>query len=243
VDFSWTLVFEVYFYLVLAALLLFTVRRAVVAMIAGFTAMVCLSGVVDIAQERWALIANPILLEFVYGAVLALLFLRFGRRRPLGIVLLVVGSAAALWIRHSPPDAANGMAQILDGGRVLMRSLTWGLAAAAIIAGVIFWSPEVRGRVGKLALVIGNASYSVYLGSALVIEFGARALGALHPVRASESPAMIGLYDTSLVLIVLLSGWLSYQFVEWPMVRQLQKRFAERRSPAEPRPHLAQAAK
>jgi exopolysaccharide production protein ExoZ len=229
VDFSWTLIFEMFFYSVLGVVLLFTVRRAVEMMIVLLAAMVCLSGIVDMTAERWAVVANPILLEFVYGAIVALLFYRFGRRKMLGMGLLLAGTAAALYIRHYRPPAANGMVEILYGGRVLLRSVTWGGAAALVIAGMVFWSPEVRSRFGRLGIVIGNASYSIYLGSALVIEFGARALEHLRPIHNGDSALVMATYQGAVVMLVLVCGWLSYQFIEWPLVRRLQRRFAERK--------------
>ena len=230
VDFSWTMMFEIIFYCVLGSLLLFTVRRAVPLLILLLTLMVCLSGVVDIGQEKWAVVANPILLEFIFGAVIAVLFFRHQRLRAIGILLLCCGTAYALYVRMHPRAGAVGMVEILYGNThdVLVRSLTWGVAAALIIGGVVFWSPVVRSRVGKVAVVIGNASYSIYLGSSLVMEFGARAIQRLHRVDASSPLGWVAMYQTALVLMVVVTGWISYQFVEWPLVRRLQARYAER---------------
>ena len=230
VDFSWTMIFEIFFYTTVAVLLLFTVRRAVPVLIALLTGMVCLSRFVDLSRERWAVVANPILLEFVFGAVIALLFWKYSRRRAFGIALLLTGTAYAFYIRQYRPAAANDPVEILHGGKVLARSLTWGVAAALIVGGMVFWSPEVRSRAGKLGVVIGNASYSAYLGSALVIEYGARALEHLRRVRTSDSLVLIAAYQTTVVMLVMLAGWISYQFIEWPLVRHLQQRYAERKA-------------
>lgn len=229
VDFSWTMTFEIAFYCILGSLLLFTVRRAVPVLIVLLGAMVALSRFVDISQEQWAVVANPILLEFVFGAIIAVLFYQYQRLRALGIVSLCCGTIFACYVRIYPPPAAMGMQQIIYGDAypVLVRSLTWGLAAALIIGGIVFWSPEVRSWPGRLGVVVGNASYSIYLGSALVMEFGSRGLQRLHHVDATSPLGFIVLYQVAVVLMVVVSGWISYQFVEWPLVRNLQGRYAE----------------
>ena len=94
-------------------------------------------------------------------------------------------------------------------------------------AAIVFWSPDVRSWTGRLGVVVGNASYSIYLGSALVMEFGERGLQKLHHVDATGPLGLIALYQTVVVLMVVVSGWGSYQFVEWPLVRKLQGRYAE----------------
>ena len=227
-DLSWTLMFEVFFYAVMGALMLVTVRYAVPILMVLFTGLALLSRVLDMTAERWDVIANPILLEFVFGAAIALLFRRYARRKAIGVGLLIAGTVAALYIRHKPPaGAAEGMASILYGGDVMLRALSWGAAAALIIGGIVFWSPSVRGRTGKLAVVIGNASYSAYLASALVMEYSNRALQRVHRVNASSSLGWIFIYQIAISLLVLLTGWVSYQFVEWPLVRHLQQRYTE----------------
>jgi peptidoglycan/LPS O-acetylase OafA/YrhL len=88
-----------------------------------------------------------------------------------------------------------------------------------IVSGVIFWSPSTQNLPGKIAVILGNASYSAYLGSALLIEFTGRLLVRLggHPSIGKEV-----LFQFLLVVTVFLGGWICYQFVEWPMIRWLQ---------------------
>jgi peptidoglycan/LPS O-acetylase OafA/YrhL len=66
---------------------------------------------------------------------------------------------------------------------------------------------------------MGNASYSAYLASALLIEFTRRLFIKLG------GNATIGkevLFQILMIVAVFLGGWLSYQFVERPMIRWLQ---------------------
>jgi peptidoglycan/LPS O-acetylase OafA/YrhL len=97
--------------------------------------------------------------------------------------------------------------------------MTWGIAAALIVSGTIFWSPTIQSLPGRIAIILGNASYSAYLASALLIEFTGRLFVKLG------GKATIGkevLFQIVIVVAVFLGGWLSYQFMERPMIRWLQ---------------------
>ena len=72
------------------------------------------------------------------------------------------------------PAVANGFQMIAVDNGVLARAATWGICAALIVGGVIFWSPSMKSLPGRWGVLMGNSSYSAYLVSALVIEFGTR---------------------------------------------------------------------
>jgi peptidoglycan/LPS O-acetylase OafA/YrhL len=92
-----------------------------------------------------------------------------------------------------------------------------------LVGGMVFWSPQIRSKLGLLAVVIGNASYSAYLASTLVIEYTYRGVSALVPPHSPLGLPLTLLYSLSITFAVLLVGWISYQFVEWPIVRRLQQ--------------------
>jgi exopolysaccharide production protein ExoZ len=223
VDFSWTLTFEVFFYLVLAAILLVTVRKAPHLAVALLVVVTLAGTAIDIRRPILIVILNPILIEFVFGCILALCYQRFGTRRVLGIAMVVAGTVLAFYLAWRRLPVANGMQMVLANQGVWGRDATWGLAAALIVSGVVFWSPPVRGRLGRLGLILGNASYSTYLASGLVQEYANRALFPKPPPPGFEStvPALL-LHQTVLVVTVFLCGWACYQFVEWPIIRKLQ---------------------
>ena len=77
--YSWTMMFEVFFYLLLGLTLLSTIRRAVPVLIVILTSSVLIGSIIGIRHPILIVACNPILLEFVFGAVLALLYTRFGR--------------------------------------------------------------------------------------------------------------------------------------------------------------------
>ncbi|MCU1249421.1 MAG: exoZ1 [Edaphobacter sp.] len=221
--FSWTMIFEMFFYYVLAAILLVTVKRAVPVSIALLGAAVLLGQFVGVHNPAWITFTSPLLLEFIFGAITALLFQRFGERRSLGIALLIAGTTVALYVRSHPEQrGATGIDMVVSSVGAMRHALTWGMGALMIVSGVIFWSPATQNLPARIAVVMGNASYSAYLASALLIEFTARALLKLSPSRPSIG--MEALFQFLIVAAVMLGGWLSYRFVEGRMIRWLQSR-------------------
>jgi peptidoglycan/LPS O-acetylase OafA/YrhL len=216
------MIFEMFFYYVLAATLLVTVKRAVPVSIAIFVATVLLGGVVGAHSPTWVVVSSPILLEFILGAIAALAFVRFGQRRRLGTALLITGVAISLYMRACPEQGgAVGIDMVLSSVGAVRHVLTWGIGAALIVSGVIFWSPTIQSLPGRTAVILGNASYSTYLASDLLIEFTARLLISL----AGLAPPSVGteaLVQFILVVTVFIGGWVCYQFVERPMIRWLQ---------------------
>lgn len=219
VAFSWTLVFEMFFYSLLALTLLFTVNYAVPILMGVLTVCVALGRLGSIHKPFIIIAANPILLEFVYGAAIALVFQAWGTRRTLGRALVLVGASAAVILRACNTPTA-GPANILFGGGALLRSVTWGVAGLAIVAGVVFWSPSCKSTLARFAIIMGNASYSTYLISGFLIPNICSVMWphvGLHP----PLPRLL-LFVWTDVLIVFTTGWLFYQFIEWPMLRRLQ---------------------
>jgi hypothetical protein len=87
-----------FFYYVLALVLLVTVRQAVPISISIIGLTVLLGKVLGVHNPAWVIISSPILLELILRAITALAFARFGQRKGLGIVMLTVGIVASLYI-------------------------------------------------------------------------------------------------------------------------------------------------
>ncbi len=220
---TWTLMFELMFYFTVGILLLWTVRWAIPTVVTLFGILGLFGCIRPPTATFWILPTNPMLLEFVFGAILALLFRRLGRQRLIGIPFLILGIAGIVFLQYHQPPGAYSMAQILTGEHVGPRPFTWGVASALLVGGMVFWSPQIRSRLGLLAVVIGNASYSAYLASTPLLEFTYRGLAKLVPPRFPLGLPITLLYSCGITFAVLLVGWLSYQFLEWPLVHRLQR--------------------
>jgi len=155
---GWTLNYEVFFYLLFAAALIWSRRTAVLVLTGAMVAMAALGKLLALPQplEFWM---SPIILEFTFGMVLALL-------KTEGIVLsrglraaLVIGGVGAL---------AAGAA--LD----LPRVLAHGLPAALFVAGAALGADRERPktRLARMGVALGDASYALYLIHPFVIRAG-----------------------------------------------------------------------
>lgn len=220
IGFSWTLVFEMVFYYTMSFALLFTVRKAVFVAVGALMLAIAAGLLVGIKAPVRIVVMNPMLLEFIFGAIAGLAFKKLGERKWAGRILVLAGVLLAFLFQVRAPDVATSMQMILMDDRVFGRVFTWGAAAALIVMGCVFWSPRPAGRLWKFLVVLGNSSYSAYLLSAMSIEFASRAL-LRH--KESVSPAVGVAYEALIVSVAMLAGWISYQFVEWPLVRRLQK--------------------
>ena len=222
VGFSWTLVFEMIFYCMIFFVLMIKPRMAVQITIAVLLILVAIGSVIDIRRPVLIAILNPLLLEFVFGCVIAMLYRRFGPQRRFGFILLTIASVISFFLGQLPFPVADGMQMITANVHVGARVVTWGVAAAAVVAGMVFWSPVLNNPAGRLLIVLGNASYSAYLASAVVVERLIQIFLKLdHHPQSISVPAQV-LLQTVFVVAILVFGWLSYQFIEWPLLHWVQ---------------------
>ncbi len=226
ITYSWTMNFELFFYLLLGLILLKTIQWAIPVLIVSLVTLIAIGSITGIGHPVAILVANPILLEFVYGAVIALLYVRMGRRRVAGIMVTALGIVAmfCLPLLRLPFTVANGAQMIMVNNGALARAATLGPCAALIVGGVVFWSPSMKSTFGKWGVLLGNSSYSAYVVSALVLEFSFRIFFHLDP------PPLLSfwnrlLFESTMVIAVMAAGLACYTFVEKPLLRWLQNQF------------------
>jgi exopolysaccharide production protein ExoZ len=164
---GWTLNFEMFFYAVISLVLLLGIRRVYLAVVATFVTLVALGLWLNPEQVVLKAWTHTIILEFVFGVLFAQLRLSgFRIGVPAQIALIVAGVTG--WLLMGPPA----------GGPFDMRGLVWGPAAAAIFAGVVMGRHDVR--YPKLLLLIGDASYSLYLTHLFIMRGSSLLVDHLH---------------------------------------------------------------
>lgn len=223
VDFSWTLVFEMWFYFLMAVCILVNRKYAVRICIGMLAASTILGSVIPIYHPLFQTIINPILAEFMFGCVAALLYTRLGAHRSVGSVVCCAGCVAAFALNSLPLKAASFQNEILSRHRVLERSLTWGITAFLIVGGMVLWSPKLHSSVARLFVQLGNASYSIYLCSPLAIEYIGRFVIRLKHVGTRVAIVEQVAITTATTILVVIVGWCCYNWVEWPMIRKIQR--------------------
>ncbi|QGZ60768.1 acyltransferase family protein [Paraburkholderia acidisoli] len=185
---GWTLNYEMFFYVVISCVLLLGIRRVYLALIAVFVALVALGMVLQpesVVLKSWT---HTIILEFMFGVLFAQLRLS-GVRVGLPVQLALLTAGVAGWLLTGLPIH----------GEFDLRGLVWGPPAALIFAGVVLGRREAA--YPKLLLLIGDASYSLYLTHLFVMRATSLAVNhlpmnpALRPVVffAIFIPAAVGL--------------------------------------------------
>lgn len=166
---GWTLVHEMYFYLVFALLLLLPRRFLGPGLLVW--ALIVLAGYftglsMPFARNWVTLIVHTMTLEFLAGAGAALLVMSGWRFRPL--LMTLAGLAACLAALQLSPDPDRWSPQeapfMLQWGRVLL----YGLPSALLIYGLASLEAEGRFREWKPLTRLGDWSYALYLSHTIV---------------------------------------------------------------------------
>ena len=195
---GWTLNFEMFFYAVFALALFLPRRFRVAGGIVALSLLVLYGHTVGIGSHVLRFYAEPIVLEFCFGMLIGWAFTR-SRPVPAPWALLLVAAGVALYF-------------VIPAGT--QRVIHYGIGSALIVAGTIALEPAMK-RL-RLPLLVGDASYSVYLGH-------------LYPIVALRilwTHAHLGTTGLGWALLFLAVGFpagiacgvLAYTFVERPML-------------------------
>src|SRR5262245_42124199 len=210
---GWTLNYEMFFYAVFAGFIVLSRQRAVASITALFAAIVIL-GLVFKPPQPLGFWADPIILEFCFGMLIASAYRDGVRLAPaVGASLIVAAAAAfaasAAWGYHLPWRAAG-----------------WGLPSAALIAACTLpkGSPNL-GIVGRAFGFLGDASYSLYLVHFPVFLVDRKAWSLWGPADEPWLLALV-LFASSITAAIVV-----YLFFENPLRKWLQRKI-ERRSNA-----------
>ena len=213
---GWTLSFEMYFYLIFSVSLLFAKRFFLP--ILGFLLIPSVMAsylFVDLARSDpiiW-MITNPLLLEFLFGSLLGLIYCSNYNMSQRFIFFLII-TACLLFI-----------AMILYGSHQFERLINWGIPCALITSGLIFYEKKYGFSPPNFILALGNSSYSLYLSHGLII--------ILFSVLLKRSYLNHINGDLLIIMVVGLSifiGQLSYIFIEKNVTQFFLKIYQQKNS-------------
>lgn len=189
VDVGWTLELEMLFYIVFGLSLWF--RSWMITLSATFIALIVISFVV-----------SNLLLEFLAGLLIAILFKCYGFNRFSKESLILGGLLLSLSISEE--------VMALFESRVIL----WGLPSMFIVYGAVA-APQINSKLGKL---LGDASYSIYLIQLVTISLFYKLIGVLGIELNNDFLALVCLIATAIV------GTVMHLFIEKPMTHLLRKR-------------------
>jgi peptidoglycan/LPS O-acetylase OafA/YrhL len=218
---GWTLYYEMFFYVCFAAAL--AVRGKVVRTLT--VGLGLLSAVGFFYNESWPAffsLLNPLLLEFLSGLLLgrAVQLGRSINKRAAGVLGCI--ALAVLFVVPAPHTLP-------------MQRLLWGVLSFFVVQGAVCWEDSLGGRVPSWALLIGDASYSIYLAHYSAIHLSERVLVKFHILiegagGLGNELAVVALY----IAVCVLLGLAIYRWVEWPMTRSLRQVLKLRKARIQP---------
>jgi peptidoglycan/LPS O-acetylase OafA/YrhL len=164
---GWSLMFEMYFYLILTVFIVWTPGSLVRNTAAFLCGMVVAGALIGIHRPLLVIWMNPIVLEFVFGCIIGQIFShthRDGNKTTgIGVWLAAIGAISLAATIFTGYGKASEQDWILAGYYSWLRVCVWGVPAALLVAGVIFWNPKMRSVPARLLVFLGDASYSIYL--------------------------------------------------------------------------------
>ena len=203
---GWTLNYEMLFYVLFALALTMPIRPGVI-WLASLMAILALAGtMIDPHYVQIAFWTRPIILEFLYGVFIALIF-RSGLRVGIGVAL-GLGAFGLLGFIRLP---------IAGDDATLPEFLRCGLPAAAFVLAAAIGPALPSRRIVLWAVALGDASYSLYL----VHPFLVKPMRALW-VKVVGDHLPSGLLVVCSALFSVLFALALYRFVEKPLTAGAQ---------------------
>ncbi|QDL98015.1 acyltransferase [Rhodopseudomonas palustris] len=203
---GWTLNYEMFFYLVFGLLLMFPRALALRSLITAFTVLVGLGVVLSPALPWAKFVTSWLLLEFLLGIGIAYWRLSGGRLSAQAAWMVAAVSLAVLLATvHWTPDEQGA-------GRFAL----WGIPAAGIVVAATNLDLG-QGRARRLAAVLGDASYSIYLFQVFALP-----IWGFMMSRLGFGTLPFDLNVVILTVLVVASGVVGWAVVERPLSRAVK---------------------
>ncbi|MGK3649164.1 acyltransferase family protein [Pseudarthrobacter enclensis] len=200
---GWTLVFEMFFYAIFALALYLKVNPVIFS---GCILLICATGSAFRGDEEWPVWAfyfDPIVLYFLIGMLIATFQHNLTAVKCTPYLLALLSGCQLIFVAWPAPEGSS------ENFVFLM------LITIILVLGTVWLEPLIQGRIPKLLLFLGAASYSLYL---------------FHPMIAPIVPEIlnrVGIYDGTLsvvlcLLLALIITSVIYKVVEVPITKKLQ---------------------
>lgn len=226
-DVSWTLSYEMYFYVLFAFFIFAAAQRyrafliisAIVAIVVAGHLLVTAPPMEGDGLEvmGWHFLSNPIAIEFCFGILLA----RFISLEDVGSLWPIMAGAAALLVM-----IGNGFfyasSEYLHLHLPEIRWLIMGVPAAVLVAAALK-ARVLSGPISSFGLLCGDASYSIYLSHLFAI------IGCLWILKQVAPNMPAPLMALAIIIVSCLSGISVFLVIERPITRYLQARFSPKR--------------
>lgn len=205
---GWTLNLEMPFYMLMAACLVFRRSYLLATVGALFTVFLLASSLTSLGYFPRFYTVNGVWLEFALGIFLAVLLQRSSAIPAwVGIVSAAIGFAFIAWLWRAHKVPAD---ELINGG----------LPACLIVGGFIVAEPYFQRRWLRPLILLGDASYAIYVAHLLLLNPLARS-GFDNPAGPLATIGQWGFFAVLLCSGVGL-GLLTHLYFERPVARLLR---------------------
>ncbi len=203
---GWTLNYEMFFYLLVALALFLPLKQRLASILCAMLLLVCAGFLIPSSNPLVVTYTSPLLVEFCFGIGLA--ELRFRNLLPgryLVTMLAALGFVLAWYWSPVAPTAWT------------WRFLLWGVPGVLLVAAALSW--EATGKVWRVGLLVllGDASYAIYLFHTFVLKSTAGFVDRFAP----GSPAAEAL---AVMVVAAFVGVLVTILAERPLLARIRAR-------------------
>ena len=232
---GWTLIHEMYFYLMFG-LFLFLPQRYLPALLAVWGALVLASypaGFTSANPDTLLHVATyPMTIEFILGAFAALVYFRFRLPWQLAALLAALGAASfmlAMTVFENTHEAEAGIWATLHWGRVIY----FGLPSLLLVYGLVSLEKAKDISLPKWTVYAGDISFALYLCHTIVFIAVKRCFAMLAEVDAGWLSNLVRIgtpgaldnftFVVCCLIAALATAALSYRLFERPSLRVLSR--------------------
>lgn len=215
INVAWTLVHQVYFYLVFTVFILLIEERYLPFALAGWASVIGVGQVYCLGfancNPALNLITHPHTLEFIAGCAIAILSQH--RINQLGRTTLLAG--LVLWIVTMIAINALEPGLVVSGWQ---RVLRFAPPALLTLYGMVALEATTPITAPPILLQIGDASYSIFLSHVPLLSL----LSRIWALVVTPDPLNHFIALTIMLVTVIAFGLFSYRYIEKPLIQKLR---------------------
>jgi exopolysaccharide production protein ExoZ len=213
-----SLTYELYFYCVFFVLMLIAPERMVSYLLAAWGAVIAGIYFICPIPDNWHVLwtaSNPYVFEFLAGCLAYRLYRRISFPRLVGPALVTLSIA---WLGSVVAWLNADASRIQEA--FWARPLCCGLFAFLLVFGAMLMERAGQFKVGDGLKALGDWSYSIYLSHMILVEVIGLALSRWL------AHSWFGIFVVAGVTlpIIVFAGYLSYTFLEHPLITYMYKR-------------------
>ncbi|MBB4009701.1 acyltransferase family protein [Allorhizobium taibaishanense] len=200
---GWTLCYEIFFYCLYALCMLWRGKADILCPLI-LVALVTMHEIWPHGSMLWHFYFNPVLIEFALGIALCQIYRRsaFFQAGSDAIAVLLVGAACLLyWLVSNLP---------------VHQVVAPSIFSTLVVSGFLFWRSP-KGAIASLLVMLGNASYSLYLIHPYFIQAAIKIFGKMMGTVALTAAVAV-----TVALTILLSV-LIFRLIEKPLQKVVLK--------------------